>query len=96
MVSLDHNQGNEFLCRALPGCITESSLYLGPQCVALSELVLYHHLQQASGLPDSIGWCVGEPWPEFEDYREHLDDKPWIEENIEQILSSPFWHSDEH
>ena len=38
---------------------------------------------------------MGESWPEFEDYSEFLDDEPWIEENIKQILGSPFWHSDE-
>ncbi len=86
-------QAGEFLCRPLPGCNTIE--FIPGTIMDSFERAGVISPPPLTSLHYSIGWCVGEPWPEFEDYREHLDDKPWIEENIDQILSSSFWHSDE-
>ena len=86
-------QGGEFLCRPLPGCNTIA--FIPFTIMASFERAGVISPPPGTVLNRHIGWCVGEPWPEFEDYSELLGDEPWIEENIEHILGSPFWYSDE-
>ena len=87
---------SEFTCRALYGC----------HMVELMPSYVMGEFERAGVISppspstfgsffDRLGRCQGEPYPEFEDYREHLDAYPWIEENIERILAIPLWHSDE-
>ena len=86
---------SEFKCRPLPGC-TRVDLMPGDIMRAFERAgIISPPLFAFGGRNAWAGYCQGEPWPEFEDYREHLDAYPWIEENIERILASSLWHSDE-
>ena len=86
---------SEFKCRPLPGC-TRVDLMPGDIMRAFERAgIISPPLFAFGGRNAWAGYCQGEPWPEFEDYREHLDAYPWIEENIERILAIPLWHSDE-
>ena len=92
---------SEFVCNPLPGCWR---VELMPNNIisTFEKAGIFERAGIMSPSPFAFGsWnallghCQGEPWPEFEDYREHLDAYPWIEENIEWILAIPLWHSDE-
>ena len=88
-------RASEFACERLPGC-RRVEIIPGSIISAFERAGIMSPPSGAFGTWYSfLGRCQGEPWPEFEDYRGHLDANPWVEENIEWILASPFWHSDE-
>ena len=86
---------SEFTCRPLPGCtriefIPASIMDQFMEAGIISPPTLLDR----GDLSKHIGWCRGEPWPTFEDYS-FDDSTPWVKENIERILASEFWDSDQ-